>query len=103
MRLGIVRMLIFTMMLTASVPVVQAQDADELFSGSDEPVLLTDELPDVGNLLPVQDLPSTDESLATENGPAPGGIPVDGGLSLLLAAGAAYGARRLRRRGVGRA
>ena len=32
--------------------------------------------------------------------PSPGpSIPVDGGLSLLLAAGAAYGVRRLRRRG----
>ena len=103
MRLGIVRMLILTMMLTASVPVLQAQNADELFYGSDQPGLLTDELPGVGNLLPVQDLLSTDDNLATEAGPAPGVVPVDGGLSLLLAAGAAYGARRLRRRGVGRA
>ena len=29
-------------------------------------------------------------------------VPVDGGLSLLLAAGAAYGAGRLRRRGKGK-
>jgi hypothetical protein len=40
-----------------------------------------------------------DDPMETENnGPAPGPLPVDGGLSLLLAAGAAYGARRLRRR-----
>jgi hypothetical protein len=33
--------------------------------------------------------------------PAPGNdVPVDGGLSLLLAAGAAYGAKRLRKPGV---
>ena len=36
-----------------------------------------------------------DEELGTENGPDPGAVPVDGGLSLLLAAGAAYGGRRL--------
>jgi hypothetical protein len=36
-----------------------------------------------------------DEELATENGPDPGAVPVDGGLSLLLAAGAAYGGRKL--------
>jgi len=35
------------------------------------------------------------EELGTENGPDPGAVPVDGGLSLLLAAGAAYGGRRL--------
>jgi len=39
-----------------------------------------------------------DDFLGTEEGPDPGLVPVDGGLSLLLAAGAAYGARRLRRR-----
>ncbi len=39
-----------------------------------------------------------DDFVGTDNGPDPGPLPVDGGLSLLLAAGAAYGARRLRRR-----
>lgn len=34
------------------------------------------------------------ELLDTENGPAPGDVPVDGGISLLLAAGVAYGASR---------
>jgi hypothetical protein len=38
---------------------------------------------------------SQSEELGTENGPDPGAVPVDGGLSLLLAAGAAYGGRRL--------
>jgi hypothetical protein len=38
-----------------------------------------------------------DDPAGTDNG-NPGGIPVDGGLSLLLAAGAAYGVRRLRGR-----
>ena len=44
---------------------------------------------------------SGEDFLATENEMDDGDgqfIPVDGGLSLLLAAGAAYGARRLRRR-----
>ena len=41
-----------------------------------------------------------DDPIQTDDtgGPSPGPLPVDGGLSLLLAAGAAYGARRLRRR-----
>ena len=40
-----------------------------------------------------------EEELGTENGPAMGDVPVDGGLSLLLAAGAAFGGRRLYRQG----
>ena len=77
-----------------------AQDIDVLHEKPSQPGLLVDEMPGVGNLLPVQDLLSTEESLSTESGsgPAPGDIPVDGGLSLLLAAGAAYGARRVRSR-----
>jgi hypothetical protein len=40
------------------------------------------------------------EELGSETGgPDPGAVPVDGGLSLLLAAGAAYGGRRLYRKG----
>jgi parvulin-like peptidyl-prolyl isomerase len=31
-------------------------------------------------------------------GPAPTGVPIDGGISVLLAGGAAYAVRRLRRR-----
>ena len=47
------------------------------------------------------DLVSGDDPMATDS-PGDGGdgeeqVPVDGGLSLLLAAGAAYGARRLRK------
>ena len=38
------------------------------------------------------------EFLGTEDGgPAPGDVPVDGGISLLLAAGVAYGASRWRK------
>jgi hypothetical protein len=48
-------------------------------------------------LLLALQLPSMaqEEELGTENGPAPGDVPVDGGLTFLLAAGAAYGGRRL--------
>jgi hypothetical protein len=43
--------------------------------------------------------PDPSEDLAGEAGPPqPSDVPVDGGLSLLLAAGAAYGVRRLRQR-----
>ena len=42
------------------------------------------------------------EDLGTEaDPPSMGDIPVDGGLSLLLAAGAAYGVKRVRKRRVG--
>jgi hypothetical protein len=36
------------------------------------------------------------ELLDTENGPAPGDVPVDGGISLLLVAGVAYGIHKRR-------
>lgn len=38
-----------------------------------------------------------EEELGTENGPAPGDVPVHGGMSLLLAAGVAYGSSRWRK------
>lgn len=43
---------------------------------------------------------SQDELLDTEGAPDPQGVPVDGGISLLLAAGAAYGVSRIRKRKV---
>jgi hypothetical protein len=48
-------------------------------------------------LLLALQLPSMaqEEELGTEDGPAPGDVPVDGGLTFLLAAGVAYGGRRL--------
>ena len=50
-------------------------------------------------ILMISSLPAMaqEEELGTEAGPDPGAVPVDGGLSLLLAAGAAYGGRRLYR------
>jgi hypothetical protein len=46
--------------------------------------------------------PDPSEDLAGEAPPNPGNdVPVDGGLSLLLAAGAAYGVRKVRRRPAG--
>jgi hypothetical protein len=44
-----------------------------------------------------------EEELGTESGPAPGDVPVDGGLTFLLAAGAAYGGRRLTQKGARKA
>jgi hypothetical protein len=41
---------------------------------------------------------AVDDDPMESNAPDPNDIPVDGGLSLLLVAGAAYGAGRLRRR-----
>lgn len=50
-------------------------------------------------ILMIASLPvlAQEEELGVE-APTPGDVPVDGGLSLLLAAGAAYGGRRLYRR-----
>ena len=50
-------------------------------------------------ILMISTLPAMaqEEELGTEAGPDPASVPVDGGLSLLLAAGAAFGGRRLYR------
>jgi hypothetical protein len=90
--------LLLTLTLSTSETHVIAQDAGGI-SEYGETELNNDELPGIGSLFPVDELISNDESLGTDDVPSLGGsIPVDGGLSLLLAAGAAYGARRLRRR-----
>jgi hypothetical protein len=92
-----IRAFLFSMLLSMSFASLHAQDSGDGSDIDDQPGLMTEGTPGIGNLLPMQDLLSDDESLATENGPAPGDIPVDGGLSLLLAAGAAIGVSRLRR------
>ena len=54
-------------------------------------------------ILMIASLPvlAQDEELGSETGgPDPGAVPVDGGITLLLAAGAALGGRRLYRQGV---
>ena len=43
-----------------------------------------------------------EEELGTDSAPTMGDVPIDGGLSLLLAAGAAFGGRRLYRQGAKR-
>ena len=52
-------------------------------------------------ILMIASLPvlAQDEELGSEGGPDPGAVPVDGGITLLLAAGAALGGRRLYRQG----
>ena len=101
MRQIMKKALLVSLMLVTSLESLQAQDADTPSGGDDRPILMTDGMPGLGNLLPVQDLLTSDEGLSTEGGPDFGGeVPVDGGLSLLLAAGAAFGARRLLRRPV---
>lgn len=53
------------------------------------------------SILMIASLPlMAQEELGSETGgPDPGAVPVDGGLSLLLAAGAAFGGRKLYRQG----
>jgi hypothetical protein len=63
---------------------LMAQDVDPGVAAVDEPLYPA---PSGGQM--------ADDPAGTDNA-NPGGIPVDGGLSLLLAAGAAYGARRLK-------
>ena len=77
---------------------INAQDNDHVYPVDAPFGLIADNSPNNGGLLPVQDNLSSDENLETEAGPAPGGIPVDGVLSLLLAAGAIYGEGRLKGR-----
>lgn len=99
MRHAIIRTLLFTILLTTSSSVLLAQDTDDLLIGGEEPGQMRDDMSGVAGLLPLQGLLSNEEDLVSESGtaPFPGDIPVDGGLSLLLAAGAAYGVRRVRR------
>ena len=42
---------LLTILLTAYIPALRAQDADELLIGGDQPGLLTDGMPGIGNLL----------------------------------------------------
>ena len=53
-------------------------------------------------ILMISTLPAMaqEEELGTEAGPDPASVPVDGGLSLLLAAGVTYGGRKLYRKGI---
>ena len=78
--------LLSTILLTAPFSELSAQDTEEPQVAVAPAILLND-------------LTSDDEDLATESGsgPSPGPLPVDGGISLLLAAGALYGVRRVRR------
>ena len=77
--------LLTTVFLAAAFSELRAQVVEEPQVAVDPVILLND-------------LTSDDEDLGTESGPAPGPLPVDGGLSLLLAAGALYGVRRVRNR-----
>lgn len=79
--------LLTTVFLAAAFSELRAQDVQEPQIAVAPAILLND-------------LTSDDEDLATESDivPSPGPLPVDGGLSLLLAAGALYGVRRVRSR-----
>jgi hypothetical protein len=110
--------------LLLATPTAFAQDIPDVSAGGASPITMLDDLTSslladdqlattggAGESMSVledltKDLTGTEVSndlLETESGTNPGGpggdpgVPVDGGLSLLLAAGAAYGVRRLRR------
>lgn len=93
--------LLLSILLLAPATILQAQDTHYLPTDGDKPGELSEDMPGIGTLLPLQEMLSTEDNLSTEGGatnpPFPGDIPVDGGLSLLMAAGAAYGVRRVRR------
>jgi hypothetical protein len=57
-------------------------------------LLVNEELPGLKGLLQTGSSGSFDEQLGSETG-AMGDVPVDGGITLLLAAGMAYGGKRL--------
>jgi hypothetical protein len=100
--------LLLCVLLSAYTTAAQAQD--ELVSSIQELSGLsgTEDGSPLQALITMEDLDlDGDETLGTESGgttpPAPGpAVPVDGGLSLLLAAGAAYGARRLHKAKAGK-
>ena len=71
-------------------------DDQVLTNGTDVGSSLLDDLGATGGSAGDAITTDTDPGDPSSQDPA---LPVDGGLSLLLAAGAAYGARRLRRRG----
>jgi hypothetical protein len=98
MRHEMKRILLLSILLTATLTRLCAQDTEDPQAGVDPAMLLTDGMPGLQEIMNSVELTSGDESLSTENGspPSPGNIPVDGGISLLLAAGAAYGVRRVR-------
>lgn len=85
MRNNIKNTLVLTLLLAISLSTLHARDVS----------LMTDETPSLVTWEPSPDPFSTDEGLTTEEGPAPGDVPLDGGLSLLLAAGATFGVSRL--------
>ena len=86
---------ILTMFFGMSGPVLHAQEAGSATEMGLESLLVPEDgvgvLPDPGD--------GGGVSLLTDDpGDGDGAVPVDGGLSILLAAGAAYGVRGLRRR-----
>ena len=104
--------------LLLSISVAHAQDIPDVTGGEANPIMMLDDITAglladdqlaTNGLESAQSLLDDLTSGATSGGDpiapdAPGdpstndpGVPVDGGLSLLLAAGAAYGARRLRK------
>ena len=91
-------LLLATLLVSAAFSGLRAQDSEEPQPGVEPAILLTEGVTGLQDIMNLDGITSGDEDLSTENGPAPGDIPVDGGLSLLLAAGAAMGVRRLRRK-----
>ena len=73
-----------------------AQDVSDFTTEEANPLSMLDDI--TSSLLTDDQITLNDTGLPDPSEEDPGnGVPVDGGLSLLLAAGAAYGARRLRK------
>lgn len=97
MRRLITRVVLFVILINISTSALWARNADGDISGARPHSWITKAVHAIRGLSSSQDLLRSDEGLETEGGPDMGpDVPVDGGVSLLLAAGAAYGLRRLR-------
>ena len=84
------KILLLLLLLVAVKPDLLAQDPEGTIEF----------IPGLQDLTTIDDVSSDDEEdLAVEIG-SMGLVPVDGGISLLLAAGAAYGVRRVRRKAI---
>ena len=97
MRPFITRIFLLAILISTSPSALWAQNVGDHHAGGGLYTRMTKAFHGICGLLSVENHLTSDEGLGTEGAPDLGGsVPVDGGVSLLLAAGAAYGLRRLR-------
>lgn len=98
MRRFITRVALFVILINILPSALWARTANGVLRGGRSDGWITKAVHAIRELSSSPNFLTSDEGLETEGGPDFGGpdVPVDGGVSLLLAAGAAYGLRKLR-------